>query len=164
MKGGHALHPPDGAWVRSMPSPNGSNRSCEPHLVRAIEWRLCPYFCRCRSDFCKGACRPIEASKVAICNGRFTSTPAARRRFSPPADPRDLADPVAFALWFEGHRRFHNSEDGVRASLKARQSRRQDAEFELPKRMRRHQGGSGRWRRLCSRGSSMPTGRNHSIH
>ena len=106
--------------------------------------------------------RPIEASKARVRYVRFTSTPAARRRFSPPADPRDLADPVAFALWFEGHRRFHNSEDGVRASLKARQSRRQDAESSS-QRGCDAQGGSGRWRRLCSRGSSMPTGRNHGF-
>ena len=78
------------------------------------------------------------------------------RRHLPPADPRDLADSVAFALRFEGLRRFHNSEDGVRASLKARQSRRQEAESSS-QRGATPQGGSGRWRRLCSRGSSMRT-------
>ena len=33
------------------------------------------------------------------------------RRQLPPGDPRDLADPVAFALRSEGRRRVHNSDE-----------------------------------------------------
>jgi hypothetical protein len=63
------------APTRSKASGRGtSDQGGEPYFGLAMEWRLRRAF----RSFPRPAFRPIEASKVAICNGRFTSTPVVR--------------------------------------------------------------------------------------
>ena len=45
---------------------------------RSVYARLTVVSCRSRAPIWRAGNRPVEASKAAICNGRFTSTPAGR--------------------------------------------------------------------------------------